>query len=208
MCGAYRLLTAHEAVIGFFKDSWQWNADVEPSEKIGPSAKKPGSPSNHRLVVRNDEFVTMRWRFEMKWMRNKGINVPINARSETIFTNGLFKHSARSKRCLIVCDGFYEPKGPKGTKRDQYLFQFDDGRPFALGGLWTTYKGEDDEFDGFTIVTTTPNDQVAPIHGRMPVILDSPEEWDSWMHGSQDDVVHLCQPGERPSLHASLFSKA
>lgn len=210
MCGLYSLKTTHEAVRDFFPKNWSWNypGDPAPAGKIGPSAKKPGSPSNDRLVVRGDqpEFVSMRWRFESKWMRDKGVKVPINARSETLFTNGLFKYSARDRRCLIIVDGFYEPKGPKGTKREQYLFAFDDRRPFALGGLWSKYKAEDDEFEGFVIVTAAPNGQVLPIHSRMPVILADEAEWGAWMQGSRDDVEQLCQPIERPDLAATRYS--
>lgn len=54
-------------------------------------------------------------------MREKRLRVPINAKSDTMFRNGMFKYSSRERRCLIIADGFYEPKGPKGTKREQYL---------------------------------------------------------------------------------------
>lgn len=115
----------------------------------------------------------MRWRYEMTWMRQKGIKVPINAKIESVFSNGLFKHSAKSPRCLVIVDGFYEPKGKavRGQKREQYSFTFDDGRPFALGGIWAHFRDEDDEFSGFAIVTTRPNEQISPMHERSPVIL-------------------------------------
>lgn len=179
MCGAYRLQTAVEAMRQLFPKDWKWNYPgiLSPSKKGGPSSKKPDSQSVHRLIVRQKsegaEFTSMRWRFESKWMRDKGVKVPINARSETMFSNGLFKFSARERRCLVVCDGFFEPKGPKGGKREQHLFTFPEQRPFALGGLSTSYKAEDDEFEGFVICTTTPNDQVEPIHNRMPIILEN-----------------------------------
>lgn len=207
MCGLYSLTTSQEAVRRLFPVDWQWSvpdAEFEPAPKMGPSAKKPGSTSNHRLVARRKgdeiEFASLRWRYEAKWMRDKGIKVPINARSETMWTNGLFKFSARDRRCLVIVDGFYEPKGPKGGKREQYLFTFPGQRPFALGGLWTSYKGDDDAFDGFIICTTEPNDQVSPIHNRMPVILEHDNEWTDWLTGSEDDARHLCDPIERPEL--------
>lgn len=208
MCGAYRLQTPHEAVAGFFDADWTWDDStaLAAGEKFGPSAKRAGSTSNYRLVVKENKYTSMRWRFESNWMREKGVKVPINARAETIFTNGLFKFSARDRRCLIVCDGFFEPKGPKGSQREQYIFEFPDARPFALGGLWTSFSGEDDAFDGFVIVTTTPNSQVAPVHGRMPVILETADEWQAWMHGSENDIKRLCDPLERSDLNGSLYA--
>ena len=121
-----------------------------------------------------------------------------------MWTNGLFKNAARERRCLVICSSFHEPKGPKGGKRDQYRFSFPEQRLFALGGLWTKYRAEDDEFDGFCIVTTEPNDQVAPIHERMPVILENEQEWTDWLSGTEDDARHLCEPIERPALSANL----
>jgi len=207
VCGAYQILTAKEAVVRLFPENYLWQVPeggFESSSRIGPSAKKADSPANHRLAVRMNgdtpTFVSMRWRYEAAWMREKRVTVPINARSETMFSNGLFKHAARSKRCLIVVDGFYEPKGPKGTKRDQYLFTFPERRPFALAGLWTTYRGEDDAFEGFVICTTSANDQVGPIHARMPVMLTAEDEWDAWLQGNAEDARALCEPKETPEL--------
>ena len=203
--------TAAEAVRRIAPAAWEWSesADLfEPSAKIGPSAKGPGSPSNIRLVALHTDdvtkFGTMRWRYEMAWMRQKGIKVPINAKIETLFSNGLFKHSAKSRRCLVICDAFYEPKGPKvrGQKREQYRFAFEDGHPFSLGGIWAHYKAEDDDFYGFVIVTTRPNDQVGPIHQRSPVILDGNAEWETWLEGDQGEVMVFEEPIDRPELVA------
>ena len=210
MCGAYQLNALPWQIRDYFPKYYDWqleDSEFVPSSKIGPSAKKPGDPSNHRLVVRRNsdgaEFASLRWRYETKWMREKGVRVPINVRSETMFSNGLFKYSARERRCLIIVDGFYEPKGPKGQKnRPQYRFVFPGQRLFALGGLWTNYRGEDDHFDGFVICTTSPNDQVAPIHSRMPVILDEEVKRDAWLNGVTSDAQFLCEPAETPELSA------
>ena len=51
--------------------------------------------------------------------------------------------------------------------------------------------------------TTQANDQVAPIHARMPVILDDQAKWDAWLNGNTDDARMLCEPGETPDLSAS-----
>lgn len=201
--------TTHEAVRQFFPPDWEWSDSAnlyDPSAKVVPSAKGAGSASNIRLVaVHRDggiRFGTMRWRDETARMRQKRIKVPINAKIETIFSNGLFTHSARNRRCLVIVDGFYEPKGKavRGQKREQYSFAFADGRPFALGGIWAHYQHEDDEFSGFSIVTTRPNEQVSPIHQRSPVILDSPAERETWLEGDQNDVMLLVQPIDRPDL--------
>ena len=201
MCGLYSLTTTHEAVRQFFPEDWEWSESADlyvPSAKVGPSAKKPGSPSNHRLVVLQRDgavrFGTMRWRFDTGWKPQ------INATIEKLFTSSMFKNSALHRRCLVIVDGFYEPKGPKGGKRDQYSFRFDDGRPFALGAIWKRRNTEDDDFYGFAIVTTNPGAPVAGIHPRSPVILDSPAERDTWLEGDQTDVELFEQAIDRPDL--------
>jgi putative SOS response-associated peptidase YedK len=209
MCGLYSLTTAREAVRQYFPREWDWvvaDDEYRPSSRVGPSARRAGDEANHRLVVRrigdSTVFDSIRWRYETRWMRGRGTKVPINVRVETMFSNGLFKHSARERRCLIVVDGFYEPKGPKGGTREQYRFTFPGQRLFALGGLWTSYDNEDDAFDGFAICTTLANDQVSPIHVRMPVILDDESEWESWLHGDESDAMMLCEAGDTPELTA------
>ena len=71
----------------------------------------------------------MRWRYEMAWMCEKGIKVAINAKLETVFTNGPYEHLAKSRRCLVIVDGFYKLKGKAvgGQKREQYSFAFEAG---------------------------------------------------------------------------------
>lgn len=91
-------------------------------------------------------------------------------------------------------DGFYEPKGPKGAKREQYNFRFEGGRLFALGGIYAHYRAEDDDFYGFAIVTTNPGAQVAGIHDRSPVTLDTPAERETWLEGSR-----AVRAGDRPA---------
>ena len=87
-------------------------------------------------------------------------------------------------RCLIVADGFYEwmkaedPKQP----RQPWRFTVDGGEPFAFAGLCTRKEWDDPEERGYddgylytcTLVTTTPNEVVAPVHDRMPAILPEP----------------------------------
>ena len=41
-----------------------------------------------------------------------------------------------------------------------------------------------------TIITTTANDMMAPIHNRMPVLL-APKDWDQWLDPDNDDVDAL-----------------
>ena len=95
----------------------------------------------------------------------------INARAEGITIKPVFRQVFQSKRCLVPADGFYEWVR-RGTKIP-YRFTLTDESPFAMAGLWDVWKDENNEEIGsFTIITTAANELMAPIHDRMPVILD------------------------------------
>ncbi len=104
-----------------------------------------------------------------------------NARAETITTSPAFRDAFVRKRCLVPVDSFYEWKR-EGTVRQPYRVVRRDGRPLALAGLWAGWRDPATETvrRTFTIVTTTPNEALADLHDRMPVVI--PEDaWDRWL---------------------------
>jgi putative SOS response-associated peptidase YedK len=124
----------------------------------------------------------------------------INAKAERLTESrayspliGKFRH-----RCLIVADGFYEwlksedPKQP----RQPFRFTVDGGEPFAFAGICTRKEWEDDWLYSCTIITTQPNELVARVHDRMPVILPTPEAEQAWLSTGleADDAVQMCVP--------------
>jgi putative SOS response-associated peptidase YedK len=79
----------------------------------------------------------------------------INARAETVAEKPSFKNAFKKRRCLIIADGFYEWKGPKGHKQPM-LITLPDKRPFAFAGLWETWGKNDPQtpYRSCTIITT------------------------------------------------------
>lgn len=120
-------------------------------------------------------FITARWGLQPFWMKPDGRPPPINARREGIATNGLFKSAYRSKRCLVPINGFFEWKDIFGTGKNKQLYAIamTDDSPFALAGIWDTWRdpATGAEVRNFAIVTCAPNEMMASIHDRMPVIL-------------------------------------
>ena len=104
-----------------------------------------------------------------------------NARAETITTSPAFRDAFVRKRCLVPVDSFYEWKR-EGTVRQPYRVVRRDGRPLALAGLWAGWRDPATETvrRTFTIVTTTPNEALADLHDRMPVVI-SEDAWDRWL---------------------------
>jgi putative SOS response-associated peptidase YedK len=132
----------------------------------------------------------LRWGFVPSWAKSEGGRDPslglkmINARVETVAEKPAFRRSFERYRCLIVADGFYEwRRAPAGPKQPFHITR-DDGDPFAFAGLWSIWHREDGtKLRSCTILTTTPNAAIAPLHDRMPVILERDAE-PAWLDAS------------------------
>lgn len=123
-----------------------------------------------------------------------------NARSETVATSNTFRGAFRHKRCLIPASGFYEWTGSKGSKTP-FAIGLRNRRWFYFAGLWDRATSDGSEIDTFTILTTEPNDLMAGLHTRMPVILD-PSDCERWLDTSQRDVDDLFDPFPAGAMHA------
>jgi putative SOS response-associated peptidase YedK len=113
----------------------------------------------------------LRWGLIPSWADDFDIgNRLINARAESIATKPSFKQALKSRRCLVLADGFYEWK-KNGKNREPYFIRMADERPFIFAGLWERWTKSSPGIESCTIITTTPNALVAHIHDHMPAIL-------------------------------------
>jgi putative SOS response-associated peptidase YedK len=103
----------------------------------------------------------------------------INARAETLAERPAYREAFERFRCLILADGFYEWQATPSGKRAFHITR-SDGVPFAFAGLWSTWRRDDAELRSCSIVTTHANPALAPLHDRMPVILEPTTE-DAWL---------------------------
>ena len=95
----------------------------------------------------------------------------INGRSETVLEKPAFRDSFRTRRCLIPADGFYEWK-KAGKQRQPFHFGMKDGSLFAFAGVWDRWRSPAGQvLESCSILTTAPNELLADVHDRMPVIL-------------------------------------
>ena len=144
------------------------------------------APTDETLVVVQREerraITAYRWGLVPHWSTDlKAGSRMFNARAETLTTSPAFRDAFRRRRCLVPVESFYEWKR-EGTVRQPYRVVREDGRPLALAGLWAGWKDPSTEQvrRTFTIVTTTPNEAMADLHDRMPVLV--PEHaWDRWL---------------------------
>ena len=123
-----------------------------------------------------------------------------NARCETVHESASFRGAFRYRRCLIPASGFYEWSGEKGRKTP-FAVSLRNRRWFCFAGLWDRAMIDGAEIDTFTILTTSPNDLMAGIHSRMPVIL-KPDSYDRWLDVSQKEVSDLFEPFPTAEMQA------
>ncbi len=149
------------------------------------------------VVVQRDDhraITAYRWGLIPHWSEtpNTG-NRMFNARAESLDRNPAFRYAFSKRRCLVPADAFYEWQNVGGI-RQPYAVVRRDGLPMALAGLWAGWKDEDtgEVIRSFTIVTTTANEQLAAIHGRMPVIVPA-SAWDRWLDPTRTDGPALAE---------------
>jgi putative SOS response-associated peptidase YedK len=185
MCGRYTL-TATEGLQLRFDLVEGSETRLRPRFNVAPSQGVP-------VVVETGRGRALRavsWGFRPAWARDDARRPPpINARAETVATNGLFRDALVKRRCLVVADGFYEWRADAGagTKRP-VRFRLAAGGPFAFAGLFTGPRDEHVEDGTCAIVTVAPNALVAPVHDRMPAIL-APEDEALWLDPEVRDPV-------------------
>ncbi len=92
-----------------------------------------------------------------------------NAAAEKAASSPAFREATATRRCLVPANGFYE-WATAGKLKLPHLFTLRDEEPFAFAGIWSP-RADADLPPAFAILTTVPNELVAPIHHRMPVIL-------------------------------------
>lgn len=180
MCGRFSLVVPER----FFSKVYLFKTmpEMQPNYNIPPGidiwALRNENKTNHMELVR------LRWGLVPSWAKDPKVgHQMINARSETVAEKSSFKAAFKSRRCLIPADGFYEWKR-EGKSRFPYYIHLRNRAPFAMAGLWESWKNLAGEvLESCTILTTTPNAVMEPLHDRMPVIIPESER-EEWLNNS------------------------
>jgi len=194
VCGRFAFYSPAEATAALFGVNGA--PPVEPRFNIAPTqyvaAVRDGSDKQRELVM-------LRWGLVPFWAKDPAIgNRMINARAETVAEKPAYRAAYRHRRCLVLADGFYEWHRAGDTKVPWFISLASD-EPFALAALWEQWhdKESGDALQTTTLLTTGANDFMAPLHHRMPVILD-PESADTWLAGGD----WLLETWTAPALRA------
>jgi putative SOS response-associated peptidase YedK len=185
MCGRYRLSRRKQIIEEYF-DAADWQDDWNPRYNIAPTQPVPVIRQHPKEPIR--QISLMKWGLVPHWAKDaSGAASTINARSETAATKPAFRDPLKFRRCLIPADGFYEWKR-RGTAKQPFCFEVNEGELFAFAGLWDGWKNAEGQWiKTCSILTTVPNAVTATVHDRMPVILDR-ESNDLWLDPGMNNV--------------------
>ncbi|HEV8253796.1 MAG TPA: SOS response-associated peptidase [Vicinamibacteria bacterium] len=155
------------------------------------------APGQDVLAVRVDPetgrrgFSMLRWGLVPWWARDAKSTRPlVMARAETAAKRPAFRDAFRSRRCLLPASGFYEWRR-SGRTRQPFVIRMKDRRPFAIAALWDRWKTpEGSRLESCAVLTTSANEIVAPIHDRMPAILER-GDFEAWLDPGREDLLEL-----------------
>jgi putative SOS response-associated peptidase YedK len=194
MCGCFLASKSLDELRRWFKTT---NAlpNFAPSYNVAPTNSIPVVRLNPKTRERSLDL--LHWGLIPHWSKDRsGAFKMINARAEGIDTKPSFRDAFERRRCIVPADGFYEWK-KTGTGKQPYLIRMKRGEVFGFAGLWENWKDERGEWlRSTTIITTQPNELCAPIHDRMPVILD-PDDYARWLgeeDASQEELNAMLRP--------------
>ena len=148
------------------------------------------------------KLTSARWGLIPRWAKELPKIRPINARAESLVSKPSYRHLVGWNHCLIPASDFYEWERIEGKKKQPYFIHRADGLPMAFAGLWDTWKPkntEDPAITTCTIITTAANEQIAPLHDRMPVIL-KPENWKTWLEADHGTLPKMLVPADNGIL--------
>jgi len=204
MCGRFTL-TVDPADLQEAFPEMAFPPKFAPRFNVAPTQPILAIPNDGKNAA--DFFV---WGLIPSWAKDPSIgNKLINARAETLAEKPSFRGGFKYKRCLILADGFYEWKAIPGSKTKIPHFIFLKNRePFAFAGLWDEWhaqRSDGGSLRSATIITTEPNELMATLHNRMPVILNK-SDYTKWLDPAPqtpDKLQSLLKPfpADKMSAH-------
>jgi len=224
MCGRYHITRPIEAVAEVFDalipDEVRQALNTGAAEATATTAFGPRyniAPTQMVPIIRLETEGPQRgqrivdfahWGLVPAWAKDmsRAANA-INARSETVAEKPSFRAAFRHRRCLMPTSGFFEwqtlnPGSTRAVKQPHRIY-FRDERLMVMAGLFEVWQAPDGSALGScAMLTTSASASMDGLHARMPVVLDSEDEWDAWLApGAEPDLLHsLCRPFDSPDF--------
>lgn len=203
VCGRFTSVTPPDVLARLFEADDVSGTEFAPNYNVAPTTRILAvavSPTDSRRRLGR-----FHWGLVPHWAKDRsGASKLINARAETVYEKPSFRNLVPNRRCLVPVDGYYEWRTvgrvegkAAGPKEPVYVTRADRS-VMALAGLWTTWRESPDApaLTSCCLVTTAANVDLAPIHDRMPVVVE-PEDWATWLAGSdtpREEVESMLAP--------------
>lgn len=208
MCGRFTLKTPLGSWLRdlFQTDVYYSLLDTKPRFNIAPTQSiiiaRMGASSDPSSI----ELSWAKWGLIPSWSNDAKIGSRmINARSETVEEKVSFRKPLQSQRCVVIADGYYEWMTKKDKSKQPFWIHREQELPFAMAGLWETNGKVQPGHTVITatIITTSSNERLGPIHDRMPVIFEDPSKTRDWLDTSRitsSVAASLCTPAHSDFL--------
>jgi putative SOS response-associated peptidase YedK len=185
MCGRFNFLTHQEELRERFGVK-KFKFEINPRYNVAPSQKIAAIIQDQDI-----KLVGMRWGLIPFWSKEPTTKYSlINARVETILNKRAYSRPFKKWRCLIPATGFYEWKKVGKIKTPMHI-RLKSKELFAFAGIYNPWKSPSKKTVlSCSIITTTPNNVMKPIHNRMPVILRKKDET-TWINPDIEDTEIL-----------------
>ena len=201
MCGRFVQTSSVDSLAERFGVAETPAEPLVPDYNVTPRASVPIVRERARDDPPTRVLSVVRWGLVPSWAKSPSVgDRQINARAESITERPAYRRAMQKRRCIVPADAFYEWKKPDVGRAPKvpYAIRRRDGTTLAFAGLWEIWRhrevADDDDPDAWlrtcAIVTTQANAVLAPIHDRMPVVLDE-GDWDQWLDPREEDVDAL-----------------
>ena len=192
------------------------NYNVAPTASIATVVTRHSEPDDEPTR----RVRLMRWGLVPPWVKAGPDGAPeakgpmlINARADKVTTSPAFRSSAKSKRCLIPMDGYYEwrvddPRAGQKSRKTPFFMYRGDGEPLFMAGLWSVWRSAGDKppLLSCTIITTDAPGELGEIHDRMPLVMPE-RDWDRWLNPDAPvDEELLTRPPDVRDIHVREVS--
>jgi putative SOS response-associated peptidase YedK len=203
MCGRYAasrspddLVVEFEAVRAEGQSPLPPDFNVAPTKDVYVVRQKKERDAEGALTgASHRELRTVRWGLVPSWAKDVSVgNRLLNARVESLTDKPAFRTAARTRRCLVPADGWFEwAKRLDIPAKRPYFITPQDGSVLALAGLWEVWGRGEERLYTCTVVTSPAVGALAEIHERMPLVLP-PDRWADWLDPAREDVEELALP--------------
>lgn len=203
MCGRYVLASDPEELAASFgaRVARDLPEGLAPSFNVAPTATVLGL-----RLARDGERELGAYRFGLvpSFARDPSVGARcFNARAESAAERPAFRAAFAGRHLAVVADGFYEWRRDREGGRQPFYFSRADGSPLAFAGLFEVWRdralGEGaPALRSCAILTAAAGPDLAPVHDRMPVVLE-PEELQAWLElrggGGAEELLRPARAG-------------